>query len=36
MEFMPHRMGHGQHPNLKMDMDGWTWKEKAIFGELTK
>ena len=21
----PHRMGHGQHPNLKMDTDGWIY-----------
>ena len=21
----PHRMGHGEYPNLKMDMDGWFW-----------
>ena len=28
----PHRMGHGQHPNLKMDMDGWMdgWMDGGI------
>ena len=24
----PYRMGHGQHPNLKMDMDGWFSRPK--------
>ena len=26
--YQPHWMGHRQHPNLKMDMDGWVRRKK--------
>ena len=29
--YQPHRMGHGQHHNLNLDMDGW-WAWQAVCG----